>query len=262
MDSHQNNTGKERKGENSSEIDKRLTGEDDILDIVSTPGYKPKDRKKYKDYTTTSLQELRYWLIKKFCSKQSMLILGETEISKIDAVTALAKEIAIASSKGRIIAEDDYDGVTAEFVSNSACEPREFIDWSKIDDAKQIEIINNPGNYFVLKKFIGNEMEKSDIRGNPVSSGEGYFTYELNLDLRICVARNIEGIIFIDNFEAGTEEVKIGLLKLVSKRCIGDDKLSEGFHIIIASDFPDNGVDNSISRFPSDKIESSVLTKD
>jgi hypothetical protein len=242
---------------NNGENDKKIYSdlEEDMLDIVSTPGYIP------RAHGTWTYAELKCRVFESFVTKAPLLILGaDSGGGKCDTVRLFSEQIATFSTKGKLLEENNFCCATCEFERPIGTEntPREFIDWSEIDDAKKHEVINNPSNYFVFRKFISNEMERSDIRGNPTPTGEGYYTHKLNLNLSICVAENIEGIIFIDNYGLGSEEVNVGLRRLVNRK-VGDDRLSPGFLIILASDFPDNDTNPPLDINPLSKVIKGVF---
>jgi hypothetical protein len=234
---------------------------EDMLDAVSTPGYIPKNVPKYKqtNLASWSYKTLHLALNHAFAQKQPLLILGDPGIGKSDTVRTFSEQIASGSSKNRYLTEDDFDFSTdpsdpdptdesnVDTDKKTTSGPREFIDWSEIDLDMKKEVLRNPGNYFVVLELTATELDRLDIKGIPVpksSKSESefdYTEYEKSLELYLCTRKGIEGIIFLDEVNLGTIDVKSALLKFIQKRTVADDKISPGFAIVAASNIPGTG---------------------
>jgi DNA polymerase III delta prime subunit len=231
---------------------------DDMLDAVSTPGYIPRAVPKYKatNLSSWSYKTLHLAINHAFAQKQPLLILGDPGIGKSDTVRAFSEQIASSTTKGKYLKEDDFDFSTdpsknqtdASMVdSSTASGPREYIDWAEIDLDKKKEVLREPWNYFVVLELTATELDRLDIKGIPVPKTAqkdtefSYTEYEKSLELYLCTRKGIEGIIFLDEVNLGTIDVKSALLKFVQKRTVADDKISPGFAIIAASNIPGTG---------------------
>ncbi|NBO36759.1 hypothetical protein EBU91_04405, partial [bacterium] len=221
---------------------------EDMFDVISTPGYTPKPKPKYKqtNLDAWSYKTLHMAINHSFAQKQPLLILGDPGIGKSDTVRNFAEQIASASSKGRYLQEDDFNFATDEIGSpEESSGPREYVDWAEIDLEKKKEVLRNPQNYFLVLELTSTELDRLDIKGIPLAKKEkgefNYTEYEKSLELFVLTRKGIEGFLFLDEVNLGPTDVKSALLKLVQKRTVADDKLSPGLTIVAASNIPGTG---------------------
>jgi hypothetical protein len=225
------------------------------LDLISRAGYKrdlgtSKALADAPNLDTWSYKTLHLAINAAFVTKEPLLILGDPGIGKSDTVRSFAEQIARSSTKGEYIKPSDYSFATQKFDANQPEENgssvREYVDWSEVDEQKKLEVLNNPQNYFVVLELTATELDRLDIKGLPEQgkAEAGYQKYVKGMELYLITRKNLEGFIFLDEVNLGTVDVRSALLKLIQKRTVADDKLSQGLAIVAASNIPGRGVDS------------------
>jgi hypothetical protein len=135
--------------------------------------------------------------------KENLLVYGDAGIGKSATVLHVAKQIA--SEEGR-----------------------EFASWGKSTPEQKMDIMANPGKYFVLWDIRVAGLEPSDIIGIPdISSAKEYLEIKQGPWIYSVSRPEAAGFLFFDEMNQGSPQVLKAFFEVVYDRSIGTTPMSD-----------------------------------
>lgn len=160
------------------------------------------------DLPTFNYKSLALYLNFAYSSKQPLLIYGDPGIGKSEVVKGFAEQ-------------------TGE------SEGREYVSWNEASNEKKLELMKNPGKYFVLIDVRANKLEPSDFVGIPdIASQAGYLETKQFKWVYFMSLPEAAGILFLDELNQASPQVLKALYEVVNDRSVGGTSIADGFLIV------------------------------
>lgn len=140
-----------------------------------------------------------------YLSKEPLLVNGTFGIGKSWTVRQVAREIA--KEKGR-----------------------EYVEWNQLSFEERVNVIENPGRFFVMKDSRASEMDPTDFKGIP-EKRDGFHVWEPPQEVHYFSQDKADGILFLDEYNHGHGQVQSTLQKLIHTREAGDTGLNSNVGI-------------------------------
>lgn len=142
-------------------------------------------------------------------TKKPLLIYGDPGIGKSQMVQNFT--IALGKAKGK-----------------------ESVDWDKISNEKQREIIRDPSKYFLYIDVRADSLDPTDLAGIPdMSKKDEWLETQIPKWLYVMAQPTADGILFLDECNNASDAMIKALYKIVDKK-VGNITLSEDFAVIAA----------------------------
>jgi GTPase SAR1 family protein len=196
-----------------------------------------------KGAEATNLPEMSYKTMEMFMNnayntKQALLIYGDPGLGKSDVTRSFAKRVNHRKYQGQ----------------------REFVNWSKLNNASKKDVITNPQKYFVLIDVRTAQLEPSDLVGIPNIQGkEGYLETLQPKWIYLMSQEGSDGILFLDELNQGSEQVLKALYEVVLDRAAAGTKLSEDFGIFAAGNLGSEFGNQPIPQALTNRFMAGVL---
>jgi len=142
-------------------------------------------------------------------TKKPLLIYGDPGIGKSQMVQSFT--LSIGKAKGK-----------------------EAIDWDKISNEKQREIIRDPSKYFLYIDVRADSLDPTDLAGIPdMSKKDEWLETQMPKWLYVMAQPSADGILFLDECNNASDAMIKALYKIVDKK-VGNITLSKDFAVIAA----------------------------
>jgi MoxR-like ATPase len=178
--------------------------QDDPTSLVDIPrlGSGPAVAWKETEFPEMSIAQVEEHIEAAYMLKKAFLLIGDPGRGKSQIHESVARRIA--DEKGR-----------------------EYVNYFDTDDEERQAIMNNPANYFVFVDIRLADMDKSDMVGVPKMSDKPYTTYSPPQWVVILTTPGADGLLFLDEFNQGTKEVKDAAFKVCLDRVLGDKRMAK-----------------------------------
>jgi hypothetical protein len=162
------------------------------------------------DLPTFNYKSLALYINFAYNSKQPLLIYGDPGIGKSEVVKGITKQIAESKSK-------------------------QYVNWSEVSTAQKLEVLKNPGQYFVLIDVRANKLEPTDFVGIPDISSQAEYLETKQLKWIYFMSQpEADGILFLDEVNQASPQVLRALYEVVNDRSAGGTPFSKDFTIVAA----------------------------
>ncbi|NBP04229.1 MAG: AAA family ATPase, partial [Proteobacteria bacterium] len=196
-----------------------------------------------EQYTDTDLPVFNYktlglYLEFAYESKEALLIYGEPGLGKSTIVANFARNAA--QSKGR-----------------------EYVFWNKAEPDKQMEVLDNPGKYFVLVDVRTAQLEPADLTGIPdIYSKTQYLQTRQPKWIWLVSRPDADGILFLDEINQGSPQVLKALFEVVLDRSAGGTYFSKNLAVIGAGNLDMEHGNEPIPPALTNRFTAGVLVAD
>lgn len=116
---------------------------------------------------------------------------------------------------------------------------KEFVLWDKSSKEKKMEMLEDPGKYFVFCDQRLSQMDTTDLRGIPKMDGD-YLDAMPPLWVIYFTNPDSDGLIFFDEINLATPIVVGSAYQIIHDRSIADRKISDNVLMIAAGNRPED----------------------
>ncbi len=113
---------------------------------------------------------------------------------------------------------------------------RKFVEWNLMSKEEKRDVFENPEKYFVLIDVRLSEYDSSDLKGLPNFNGDKEtIEWKIPLFAKFLTLPESDGILFFDEIGLATPLVMASCYKILYDRVINEDKMSENWSVIGAT---------------------------
>lgn len=170
-------------------------------------------------------------------TKKPLLIYGDPGIGKSQMVQSFT--LSMGKAKGKIA-----------------------VDWDKISNEKQREIIKDPSKYFLYIDVRADSLDPTDLAGIPdMSKKDEWLETQMPKWLYVMAQPTADGILFLDECNNASDAMIKALYKIVDKK-VGNITLSDDFAVVAAGNLGAEFGGNPLPFAFTNRFDQGILIAD